>query len=90
MPVLFSDADYSHRFGVKWLYEEDIMQFLQDELYGETWDVDLLHEAILAYRTTGTSIVDPAKLVTRPSDYANFRPPPASPTSRPHEWCPKV
>ena len=91
-PVRYSDADIMHRFGVQWLHASDVEPFLRDELYGETWDRSAMLRAMRQFALSGQGIIDPAKLIVGPSEYANFVPPPSEyqEVARPYDWCPLV
>ena len=91
-PVKFSDADSQHRFGTTWLFQEDVLPFLQDELYGEDWDIGLLHETMEEIKRTGHGEIDPVKLIRGSSEYTRFVPPPQEVNEDPrrYNFCPKV
>ena len=76
IPVKYSDADIQHRFGVQLLYQQDVLPFLEDELYGENWDANAVQQAIKEIAHTGRGQIDLVQFIRGPSDYASFVPPP--------------
>ena len=88
IPVKYSDADIHHRFGVQLLYQQDVLPFLEDELYGENWDASAVLQDIRLIAAIGKGQVDPVNYISGHFEYASFVPPPLRCSSRPaHTSC---
>ena len=63
IPVICRDVNYSHQSETRLMYPDDIVPFLQDELYGLEWSHDRLEKALETIYETGKGHLDPAALV---------------------------
>ena len=63
IPVICRDTNYWHQSATRLMAYEEIIPFLQDELYGLEWSQHRLEEKLNEIYDTGRGVLDPAELV---------------------------
>ena len=66
IPVICRDVNHFHQSETRLMHYEDIVPFLEDELYGLEWSRDHLETVLEGIYASGRGVLDPATLV--PSD----------------------
>ena len=89
IPVICRDVNHFHQSETRLMHHDDIVPFLEDELYGLEWSREHLESVLEGIYASGRGVLDPAVLV--PSDswlhdcdqygWADVVPPPARPYS---------
>ena len=67
IPVICRDVNYLHQSETRLMHYDDIVPFLEDELYGLKWSRQHLEEVLEPIYASGRGVLDPAVLVPRDS-----------------------